>query len=88
MCMDTNFYPRVWVKVRIFAHSLFTDGQIIALPNPNPTDCHPEKDKRSFRLAFIPMRSTVCAPVTRGKLTGYVCIFSFPCATFSHTVNN
>jgi hypothetical protein len=39
MGMDTNFYQ--WVWVRISTHSLFTDGRVIALPDPNPTRCHP-----------------------------------------------
>jgi hypothetical protein len=32
-----DFYPRVWVEVRIFTCNLFADGWIIALPDPNPT---------------------------------------------------
>jgi hypothetical protein len=36
-----NFYPWVWVQVRISTHSLFTDGRVIALPDPNLTRCHP-----------------------------------------------
>jgi hypothetical protein len=34
-----NFYP--WVRVRISTRSLFAGGRIIALPDPNPTRCHP-----------------------------------------------
>jgi hypothetical protein len=30
-----NFYPRV--RVQIFTRSLFIDGRVIALPDPNPT---------------------------------------------------
>jgi hypothetical protein len=36
-----NFYPRVWVRVWIFTRSIFAGGWIIALPDPNPTRCHP-----------------------------------------------
>jgi hypothetical protein len=36
-----NFYPRVWVQVRISTRRLFTDGRVIILPDPNPTRCHP-----------------------------------------------
>jgi hypothetical protein len=32
-----NFYPRVWVRVRIFTRSLFSAGWIIALPDPLPS---------------------------------------------------
>jgi hypothetical protein len=39
--MVTNFYPRVRVRVRISTRSLFVDGRVIALPDPNPTRCHP-----------------------------------------------
>jgi hypothetical protein len=39
--MGTNFYPRVRVRVRISTRSLFVDGRVIALPDPNPTCCHP-----------------------------------------------
>jgi hypothetical protein len=35
-----NFYPRV--RVQISTHNLFADRQVIALPNPTPTCCHPE----------------------------------------------
>jgi hypothetical protein len=41
MGTGTNFYPQVWVWVRISIRSLSTDGWIIALPDPNPTRCHP-----------------------------------------------
>jgi hypothetical protein len=34
-----NFYPQVWVRVWISTHNLFTDGRLIALPDPNPTRC-------------------------------------------------
>jgi hypothetical protein len=39
----TDFYPRVWVWVwvRIFTRNPFTGGRVIALPDPNPTRCHP-----------------------------------------------
>jgi hypothetical protein len=36
-----NFYPWVQVRVQIFTRSLFADRRVIALPNPNPTRCHP-----------------------------------------------
>jgi hypothetical protein len=36
-----NFYPRVRVWVQIFTRSLFAGGRLIALPDPNPTRCHP-----------------------------------------------
>jgi hypothetical protein len=36
-----NFYPRVRVWVQISTHSLFAGGRVIALPDPNPTRCHP-----------------------------------------------
>jgi hypothetical protein len=36
-----NFYPRVWVRVQIFTRKLFADGRVIALPDLNPTRCHP-----------------------------------------------
>jgi hypothetical protein len=36
-----NFYPQVWVRVRISTRSLFVDGRVIILPDPNPTRCHP-----------------------------------------------
>jgi hypothetical protein len=36
-----NFYPRVRVWVQIFTRSLFADGRVIVLPDPNPTRCHP-----------------------------------------------
>jgi hypothetical protein len=36
-----NFYPWVWVRVRISTRSLFAGGQVIALPDPNQTCCHP-----------------------------------------------
>jgi hypothetical protein len=36
-----NFYPWVRVRVQISTRSLFTDGRVIALPDPNPTRCHP-----------------------------------------------
>jgi hypothetical protein len=36
-----NFYPRVWVRVQISTRSLFAGGRVIALPDPNPTRCHP-----------------------------------------------
>jgi hypothetical protein len=39
--MGTNFYPWVRVRVRISTRSLFIDGRIIALPDPNPTRYHP-----------------------------------------------
>jgi hypothetical protein len=43
MGMDTgmNFYPWVWVWVRISTRSLFAGGRVIALPDPNQTRCHP-----------------------------------------------
>jgi hypothetical protein len=31
----------VWVRVQISTCSLFTDGWVIALPDSNPTRCHP-----------------------------------------------
>jgi hypothetical protein len=31
-----NFYPRLQVRVQISTRSLFADGQIIVLPDPNP----------------------------------------------------
>jgi hypothetical protein len=34
MCTGTNFYPLVWVRVRISTRSLFVDGWVIALPDP------------------------------------------------------
>jgi hypothetical protein len=34
-----NFYP--WIRVQISTRSLFTGGRKIALPDPNPTRCHP-----------------------------------------------
>jgi hypothetical protein len=36
-----NFYPRVRVWVQISTRSLFAGGRVIALPDPNPTRCHP-----------------------------------------------
>jgi hypothetical protein len=36
-----DFYPRVWVHVRIFIRNLFADERIIALPDPNPTCYYP-----------------------------------------------
>jgi hypothetical protein len=36
-----NFYPWVRVWVQISTRSLFTDGRLITLPDPNPTRCHP-----------------------------------------------
>jgi hypothetical protein len=41
MGMSMNFYPQVWVRIRIFTHSLFTDKRVIVLPGLNPTCCHP-----------------------------------------------
>jgi hypothetical protein len=35
MGTDTNFYPRIWVRVRISTRNIFTDGRVIALPDPN-----------------------------------------------------
>jgi hypothetical protein len=34
-----NFYPQV--RVQISTRNLFADGRVIALPDPNPTGCHP-----------------------------------------------
>jgi hypothetical protein len=34
-----NFYP--WIRVQISTRSLFTGGRVIALPDSNPTRCHP-----------------------------------------------
>jgi hypothetical protein len=39
MSTGMNFYP--WVRVQISTHSLFADGRVIALPDLNPTHCHP-----------------------------------------------
>jgi hypothetical protein len=39
-----NFYPRVWVRVQISTRNLFAGGQVIVLPDPNPTRCHPYSD--------------------------------------------
>jgi hypothetical protein len=39
MSMGMNFYP--WVRVQISTRSLFASGRVIALPDPNPTRCHP-----------------------------------------------
>jgi hypothetical protein len=36
---DMNFYPRV--RVQISTRSLFAGGRVIALPDLNPTHCHP-----------------------------------------------
>jgi hypothetical protein len=36
-----NFYPWVQVWVQISTRSLFADERVIALPDPNPTRCHP-----------------------------------------------
>jgi hypothetical protein len=36
-----NFYPRVRIQVQISTRSLFADGRVIALPDPNLTRCHP-----------------------------------------------
>jgi hypothetical protein len=34
-----NFYPWIWVQISTL--SLFADGRVIALPDSNPTRCHP-----------------------------------------------
>jgi hypothetical protein len=36
-CM--NFYPRVWVRIRIFTCNLFPNGWVINLSDLNPTRC-------------------------------------------------
>jgi hypothetical protein len=41
MSTGMNFYPQVWVQVRISTRSLFAGGWVIGLPNPNLTRCHP-----------------------------------------------
>jgi hypothetical protein len=41
MGTGTNFYPWVWVRVRISTRILFTGGRVIALLDLNPTHCHP-----------------------------------------------
>jgi hypothetical protein len=45
MSTGINFYP--WVRVQISIHSLFTDGWVIALPDLNPTRCHPYLESRA-----------------------------------------
>jgi hypothetical protein len=44
MSTGTNFYPQVWIQVRISTRSLFAGGRVIALPDSNPTHCHPYFD--------------------------------------------
>jgi hypothetical protein len=34
-----NFYPWVWVQIS--TRNLFAGGRVIALPDLNPTRCHP-----------------------------------------------
>jgi hypothetical protein len=36
-----NFYPRVWVQIQISNRNIFAGERVIALPDPNPTRCHP-----------------------------------------------
>jgi hypothetical protein len=43
-----NFYS--WVRVQISTHSLFADGRVITLPDPNPTRCHPYNTTLSVAL--------------------------------------
>jgi hypothetical protein len=44
-----NFYPRVWVRIQISICSLFADGWVIVLSDPNPTRYHPYSQSRSFK---------------------------------------
>jgi hypothetical protein len=37
MGTGTNFYPHVWVRVRISTYGLFTGGWVITLPDPLPS---------------------------------------------------
>jgi hypothetical protein len=41
-----SFYPQV--RVQISTCNLFAGGRVIALPDPNPTCCHPYSDKRTI----------------------------------------
>jgi hypothetical protein len=41
MGMGTDFYPWVWVCVRISTRNPFVDGRVIALSDSNLTRCHP-----------------------------------------------
>jgi hypothetical protein len=36
-----NFYPRVRVRIQISTYNIFAGGRVIALPDLNPTRCHP-----------------------------------------------
>jgi hypothetical protein len=46
-----NFYPRVWIRVQISIHILFTDERVIILPDLNPIRCH--SDLLSTRPACV-----------------------------------
>jgi hypothetical protein len=37
MGTDMNFYPWIQVRIQISTRSIFADGQVITLPDLNPT---------------------------------------------------
>jgi hypothetical protein len=54
-----NFYP--WVRVQISTRSLFADGRVIALPDPNPARCH------SYTKSYFKPSSPALGPINHTR---------------------
>jgi hypothetical protein len=50
---STDFYPQIWIRVQISTRSLFADGWVIALPDPNPTRWHPYRKVSEIKPMYL-----------------------------------
>jgi hypothetical protein len=67
MGMSMNFYPRIWVWVRISIRILFTDRQIIVLSDPLPSLIYRELTQSGPLLTCRPIKKL--SPIAHMKTT-------------------
>jgi hypothetical protein len=66
-----NFYPRVRVQISI--RNLFTGGRVIAIPDLNPTRCHPYPLATPAPHMACGKRRVVASPSTRRTCVVLLC---------------